>query len=161
MFGNTHSIVLTRNQKPNWVHKIQALKSANRVLKQQFVCLSRIREPLAHVGGYWSMDPNIVFQVTTGTLETAVNGLEQMRNILAKVRGSEDSDEEINREIGRFLEYSSIWIRTNRIDYSALRYRLSDNSSCINSLLPFVSPPSLKQNLKEEMPSRLVPGLGQ
>ncbi|KAJ2613407.1 hypothetical protein H4S08_002209 [Coemansia sp. RSA 1365] len=147
MFGNTHNIVFTGNQRPSLVNKIQALKGANRVLKTQFVCLSRIREPLAHVGGYWNMDPNIIFKVTTGSLETAVNGLEQMRDILSKVHGSSDFDEEVNREIELFLEYSSIWIRTNRIDYSALSFSLCENNSCVESPLPFVSlPPSSRSN---------------
>ncbi|PIA13322.1 hypothetical protein COEREDRAFT_89673 [Coemansia reversa NRRL 1564] len=141
MFGNTQNIVFTENQRPSLVNKIQALKGANRVLKTQFVCLSRIREPLAHVGGYWNMDSNIIFKVTTGTLETAVNGLEQMRDILAKAHGNPDLDEEVNREIELFLEYSSIWIRTNRIDYSGLRFSLCENNSRVKSLSPLASPP--------------------
>ncbi|KAJ1830168.1 hypothetical protein IWW55_000935 [Coemansia sp. RSA 2706] len=97
-------------------HKMATLKRANSVLEQPLICLSRIREPLAFVGGYWNMDPEIVFKVTAGSLYTVVEAIEQMREFFAGLFGSVELSQEARACIKVFLDRASAWVRANRID---------------------------------------------
>ncbi|KAJ2156660.1 hypothetical protein GGF46_005032 [Coemansia sp. RSA 552] len=107
-------------------HRRKALQRANDVLSQQFICLSRIREPLGSVGGYWNMDPDIVFCVAAGSLNTVISGIERMRDFLARVQATPEISDRTSAEIMTFLQRSSVWVRCNRIDDSQAQYSLSD-----------------------------------
>ncbi|KAJ2744927.1 hypothetical protein GGI20_002577 [Coemansia sp. BCRC 34301] len=105
-----------RQQQPRVSpEQIASLHDANDSLVSEFVCLSRIREPLALVGGYWNMDPKIVFQVSAGSPRTAILGILGMCGSLARIRGSPELDSETNRQIGIFLERANVWVRINNI----------------------------------------------
>ncbi|KAJ2884714.1 hypothetical protein GGI21_006010 [Coemansia aciculifera] len=95
--------------------QIKSLEDASDVLVSGFICLSRIREPLALVGGYWGMDPQIIFQVSAGSPRTAIYGILGMCKSLAKVRGSPELSSETNRLIGLFIERANVWVRINQI----------------------------------------------
>ncbi|KAJ2337525.1 hypothetical protein GGI00_000169 [Coemansia sp. RSA 2681] len=95
--------------------QIESLQHANDALVSGFVCLSRIREPLALVGGYWGMDPEIIFRVSAGSPRPAILGVLAMGEWLAKVRGSPELSNETNRQIDLFIERANVWVRINNI----------------------------------------------
>ncbi|KAJ1784656.1 hypothetical protein LPJ59_006311 [Coemansia sp. RSA 2399] len=98
--------------------QVSSLKQANAALEMEFVCLTRIRDPLAMVGGYWNMDPKIIFKITTGMLQTAIGGIEQMRANFTSMRNMPEVSEETRRDIGLFLERSGTWVEVNQITQS-------------------------------------------
>ncbi|KAJ2848299.1 hypothetical protein IWW36_003381 [Coemansia brasiliensis] len=106
-------------------HRMQTLRNANDALELPLVCLSRIREPLGHLGGYWNMDPEIVFSVTAGSLNTVISAIEQMRQFLAYQYGAPDISEETNQNIQLFLDRSSAWVRANRFNPCESSFTLS------------------------------------
>ncbi|KAJ2397702.1 hypothetical protein GGI23_003441 [Coemansia sp. RSA 2559] len=95
--------------------QVSSLKQANAALEIEYVCLTRIRDPLAMVGGYWNMDPEIIFKITTGTLQTAIRGIEQMRAVFAGIRNMPEVSEEIRRDIELFLDRTGTWVEVNQI----------------------------------------------
>ncbi|KAJ1989191.1 hypothetical protein GGI25_004994 [Coemansia spiralis] len=97
--------------------QIQSLRHANEVLSIEYVCLSRIREPLGLVGGYWNMDQDIIFKVSAGSLDIVVNGIEQMRAFFAHIHNALEISSEINTDIKRFIDQAGIWVKVNRIYY--------------------------------------------
>ncbi|KAJ2820545.1 hypothetical protein FBU31_005188 [Coemansia sp. 'formosensis'] len=95
--------------------QIESLKDANATLISGFVCLSRIREPLGLVGGYWGMDPEIIFQVSAGSPRTAIRGILRMCDFLANIHGSPELSDEARRQVCIFLERADVWVRINNI----------------------------------------------
>ncbi|KAI9467641.1 hypothetical protein BX667DRAFT_508008 [Coemansia mojavensis] len=106
-------------------HRMQTLEAANNALELPLVCLSRIREPLGHLGGYWNMDPEIIFSVTAGSLDTVISAIEQMREFLARQYGTPDVSKETNQNIRLFLDRSSAWVRANWFDARESSFTLS------------------------------------
>ncbi|KAJ2657893.1 hypothetical protein IWW48_004291 [Coemansia sp. RSA 1200] len=97
--------------------RTSSLRYANEVLDIEYVCLSRIREPLAMVGGYWNMDPEIIYRVTTGMLETAISGIEKMRVFFASIHDLPGLCDKTREDIELFLNRASAWVKVNQIYY--------------------------------------------
>ncbi|KAJ2339167.1 hypothetical protein IWW50_003403 [Coemansia erecta] len=112
---------------PSAEHKIETLKEANYALQLPCVCLSRIREPLGHLGGYWSMDPDIVFNVTTGQLPAVIRAIECMRVFFTAACDTKRVSQETKHDMRVFIDRASAWVRANRFDTSYTRYELCEN----------------------------------
>ncbi|KAJ1883747.1 hypothetical protein LPJ66_010942 [Kickxella alabastrina] len=92
-----------------------ALKQINALLEMPSICLSRIREPLALVGGYWNIDADIINKVSTGTPHTAEEGIVDMCAVFSNIRHSPSLDAKIKRDIAIFVERAGAWVANNRI----------------------------------------------
>ncbi|KAJ1883703.1 hypothetical protein LPJ66_010963 [Kickxella alabastrina] len=92
-----------------------ALKQINALLEMPSICLSRIREPLALVGGYWNIDADIINKMSTGTPRIAEEGIADMCAVFNNIRHSPSLDAKIKRNIAIFVERAGAWIVNNRI----------------------------------------------
>ncbi|KAJ1662656.1 hypothetical protein IW140_005576 [Coemansia sp. RSA 1813] len=95
--------------------QVSSLRQANEVLRIEYVCLSRIREPLGMVGGYWNMDPEIIFKVATGSLQTVISGIEQMCMVFASIYSMPELCDNTKQDIELFLDRASAWVKVNQI----------------------------------------------
>ncbi|KAJ1720234.1 hypothetical protein LPJ53_005110 [Coemansia erecta] len=92
-----------------------SLHAAASILDCQFICLSRLREPLGLVGGYWGMDADIITRVTAGTPGAAIKGITRMCDFFDQLRGTPGLPETVSRDICLFVERAGIWVQVNRI----------------------------------------------
>ncbi|KAJ2488325.1 hypothetical protein IWW37_004906 [Coemansia sp. RSA 2050] len=93
----------------------ESLEGANAVLESGFVCLSRIREPLGLVGGYWGMDPEIIFQVSAGSPRVAIRGILAMCDFMAKLLGSPELSDAASSQVRLFIDRAYTWARINNV----------------------------------------------
>ncbi|KAJ2246165.1 hypothetical protein GGH97_002575 [Coemansia sp. RSA 475] len=123
----------TLHDNPARAHKAEALKNANYTLELPNVCLARIRQPLGHVGGYWNMDPHVVFSVTAGQLPAVIRAIESMREFFAARITDERFGERVRKDMRAFLDRSSAWIRANRFDDSIVTLCTPEEVECVSS----------------------------
>ncbi|KAJ1959089.1 hypothetical protein GGI12_004522 [Dipsacomyces acuminosporus] len=97
------------------IEQINSLEAADDVLTSPFICLSRIRDPLGVVGGYWNIDNDTVLKITSGSLDEAIEGLEAMRDYFREIRSSSAFSDQINSDIELLIARVDGWIRANRI----------------------------------------------
>ncbi|KAJ2720836.1 hypothetical protein GGI07_004358 [Coemansia sp. Benny D115] len=95
--------------------QVSSLKRANQALALQYVCLSRIREPLGLVGGYWEMEDAVVNRVTAGAPCAAVRGVEEMCRFFRCIQGAPQLDPAVQADVGLFIERASDWIAVNQV----------------------------------------------
>ncbi|KAJ1823586.1 hypothetical protein LPJ60_001444 [Coemansia sp. RSA 2675] len=93
----------------------ESLKGANAALESGFVCLSRIREPLGLVGGYWGMDQEVIFQVSAGSLRVAIRGILAMCDFMAKLLDSPELGNDAQSQIRLFIDRAHAWVLINYV----------------------------------------------
>ncbi|KAJ2003974.1 Suppressor of the cold-sensitive snRNP biogenesis mutant brr1-1, partial [Coemansia sp. S85] len=99
----------------------ESLKGANAALESGFVCLSRIREPLGLVGGYWGMDQEVIFQVSAGSLRVAIRGILAMCDFMAKLLDSPELGNDAQSQIRLFIDRARTWVLINYEDEETLQ----------------------------------------
>ncbi|KAJ1855732.1 hypothetical protein GGH12_000975 [Coemansia sp. RSA 1822] len=118
---------------PARVHKAETLKKANEALELPNVCLARIRQPLGYVGGYWNMDPHVVFSVTAGQLPAVIRAIECMREFFAARITDERFSERVRKDMRVFLGRSSAWVRANQFDDLVVSLCIPEDVECVSS----------------------------
>ncbi|KAJ1829151.1 hypothetical protein LPJ56_000577 [Coemansia sp. RSA 2599] len=95
--------------------QIKSLRAAAEALWCEYICLSRIREPLGLVGGYWNMDAEIITRVAAGSLCCAIHGIRKMCVCFEDILASARLPSSVGRDIAVFVKRARTWVLINSI----------------------------------------------
>ncbi|KAJ2702341.1 hypothetical protein FB645_004303 [Coemansia sp. IMI 203386] len=95
--------------------QIKSLRDAVDTLKCEYICLSRIREPLGLVGGYWNMDSEIINRIAAGSLCSAIRGIISMCLCFENMLAAKRLSPEVSHDAILFVQRARSWMLVNAI----------------------------------------------
>ncbi|KAJ1957699.1 hypothetical protein EC988_000697 [Linderina pennispora] len=90
-----------------------SLKHANDMLASEFICLARVRESLGWMGGYWNLDCDSITNITAGTLNEVVEGIQNISSLFQEYDGDVEPGCEADVRMKEFIRRADAWIRVN------------------------------------------------
>ncbi|KAJ1934188.1 hypothetical protein EC988_008883 [Linderina pennispora] len=95
--------------------QVLSLEQANIALESEFVCLTKVREILGRMGGYWNLDSRSIMKITAGTLEEAIEGIQTMASIFQEYDGDVEPGCQTDVQMKAFIVRANAWVRVNRV----------------------------------------------
>ncbi|KAJ1642644.1 hypothetical protein J3B02_001718 [Coemansia erecta] len=95
--------------------QIKSLRAAVETLECEYTCLSRIREPLGLVGGYWNMDTEVIARIAAGSLSSAIRGITKMCFCFNNILASSSLPPSVSYDIALLVRRARTWVMVNAI----------------------------------------------
>ncbi|KAJ1951105.1 hypothetical protein FBU59_000352 [Linderina macrospora] len=91
-----------------------SLEHADKILESEFICLTKMREILGRLGGYWDLDSGSIMKITAGTLDEAIEGIHSMTCLFQGYDGDFEPGCETDQRMKEFIDRANAWVRVNR-----------------------------------------------